>query len=98
MLDTIHSLEFIELQGKPCVVAFAHDITERKRLEQQLRQAQKMEAVGRLAGGVAHDFNNMLTAIRGYTRALCSSELDAESPQRAGRRADPARGPARRRR
>jgi PAS domain S-box-containing protein len=70
------------------------DVTERKRLEEQLRQSQKMEAIGRLAGGVAHDFNNLLTAINGYADILAAGiapddgrRADVEEIRRAGDRA-----------
>jgi hypothetical protein len=76
------SLSHIQTEEGPFAIAFVSDITQRKHLEDQLLHSQKLEAVGRLAGGVAHDFNNLLTIISGYDRML----LDGLSPQ------DPLRG------
>ena len=65
--------------GKKFIVGVGIDISERKHLEEQLRQAHKMEAVGLLAGGVAHDFNNILTAIIGYGN-LAKMKTPADNP------------------
>jgi len=88
------SAELIAFAGEPHYLLHFQDITERKQLEGQLRQAQKMEAIGRLAGGVAHDFNNLLTAIFGYADLLAEelpddslARKDVEEIRKASQRA-----------
>ena len=84
----------MERNGKVIIQATVRDITEQKQLQQKLMQSQKTEAIGRLAGGIAHEFNNLLTAILGYT-SLALGRLPSDNPlrhdleqvERAGNRA-----------
>jgi PAS domain S-box-containing protein len=70
MKDVLLSVELFELDGEPHLLIIAQDMTEQMQLEHQFRQAQKMEAIGQLAAGVAHDFNNILTVVQGNATIL----------------------------
>jgi len=82
------SARLVQLRGQPLILSITRDITElreaeveRSRLQEELRQAQKMEAIGRLAGGIAHDFNNVLTAIS-TNAGLGMADARPEDPAR----------------
>ena len=78
--EVLVSLAPVVMGGKPHVLLHAQDVSERATLERQLRQAQKMEAVGQLAAGVAHDFNNILTVIQGHA-GLIQQNLEDSDPK-----------------
>ena len=88
---------FVELRGQPSLLLGQfRDLTTQKRLEEQLRQSQKMEAIGQLAGGVAHDFNNILTVIHGHASLLLAAGnlagVSVKSAQQIVQAADRAAG------
>ena len=78
----------LELDGRTTNIAIVRDVTERHRLEDQLRQSQKLEVFGQLAGGVAHDFNNLLVAIIGNAELLAETATDSRQHEQAAQIAE----------
>ena len=94
LIDVEVTSQALTFRGASARLVLATDMTERCRLEEQLRQSQKMKAIGSLAGGIAHDFNNLLTAIIGYSQMLSrrfehddDARSDIEEIEKAGHRA-----------
>lgn len=77
--DVTISSRRIKYDGKDCMLSVVRDMTEHVKLEEQLRQSQKLEAIGKLAGGVAHDFNNVLTGIIGHAH-IAKTKMPPDSP------------------
>ena len=73
----------VEWEGRDAALVLAHDVSERREMEQRLIEAERLEAVGRLAGGIAHDFNNLLTVIHGYA-VLLAERTKSEGHEELG--------------
>jgi len=81
--EVLVSCSLMAFGGEPHVLMLAQDVAQRALLERQLRQAQKMEAIGQLAAGVAHDFNNILTVIQGHAGLLQRTMADGKASQKS---------------